>query len=123
MMKVRYNLKEWVSLTGLARNLIYNQIYSVKNLKIHNSIAEYTLEGVEGSYPSSWFEDEKEVFLANTSESDVPSTGDFLLHFKVLKKGNWITEIKSGKILEVISVSKKIFRVETADAVYILEIS
>ena len=122
-MKVRYNLKEWESLTGLARNLIYNQIYSVKNLKIHNSIAEYTLEGVEGSYPSSWFEDEKEVFLANTSESDVPSIGEFLLHFRVLKDRNWVTEIKSGEILDVIPISKKIFRVETAEAVYILEIS
>ena len=122
-MKVRYNLKNWETLTGLARNLSYNKIYSVKNVEIHNSTAEYTLEGVEGNYPSSWFEDEKPVYLASGHESHFPTVGGFLIHFKVLKNGNWITEIKSGKILEVIPVSKKIFRVETADAVYILEIS
>lgn len=108
--------------------LIEGSEYWVTKREVHLLDTLYYLEGITGKFPSTWFNEvdedlplEKPVYLAIATS--VPEVDSNLKDYKRLEAdGTWSDCHSSTQISYVIEIGNSVYRVETFNSTYFVQV-
>ena len=104
-------------------NLIVGKEYEVIGVKDRGWQTDYTLKGVKGEYNSAWFDEPKDrVYMAISHLAPIPGIRYSCSQIEIIEGQPRLRALTTSTVTKVDHMGNNIYRVETRNSVYIVNV-